>query len=208
MTVQGGTTGQTPPTGGHGPTPASPGFPLGPPPPYIGGPPKRRRGMVFGAGVVLALIAVAALVLAIVGLTRNPAAPTPAPSASAASTNTQDTDRALCQAIAPLMKTSQEQRNALVQTGPPGSPEQDAALPKFVTDTKSWATQAQQILDEHANPPRHLTRSLQRYIEDMLLFVESVRPGPGTKYDEAAWTDSTVAAGGPMAVCFDLGVQW
>jgi hypothetical protein len=106
------------------------------------------------------------------------------------------------------MKQSTDQRNALVGSGPPGSPAQDAALPKFSTDTTEWAEQAQKALNEHSEPPRHLTRTLQRYIDDMLLFVESVRPGPGTKYDEAAWVDSTVALGGPMRVCYDLGVQW
>ena len=50
--------------------------------------------------------------------------------------------------------------------------------------------------------------TLQRYIDDMQLFVASVRPGPGTKYDEAAWTDSIVAYGGPLATCQALGVQW
>jgi hypothetical protein len=49
---------------------------------------------------------------------------------------------------------------------------------------------------------------LQRYVDDMQLFVASVRPGPGTKYDEAAWTDSIVAYGGPLATCQALGVQW
>ena len=50
----------------------------------------------------------------------------------------------------------------------------------------------------------HITRdlldsgTLQRYVDDMQLFVASVRPGPGTKYDEAAWTDSIVAYGGQM----------
>jgi hypothetical protein len=98
--------------------------------------------------------------------------------------------------------------SAVVQTAPPGSPGQDAALPKFVADTKDWARETQQILNTYSDPSRHLTRTLQRYVDDMLLFVESVRPGPGTKYDEAAWTDATVALGGPMAVCWDLGVKW
>ena len=53
-----------------------------------------------------------------------------------------------------------------------------------------------------------MTRSLQRYIDDMQLFVASVRPGPGTRHDEAAWTDSIVAHGGPLATCQALGIQW
>lgn len=216
MTVQGGTTGQTPPTGGHGPAPASPGFPPGPPPPYMGGPPKRRRGMVFGAGVVLALIAVAALVLAIVGLTRNPAPPTPAPSASAASTNTQDADRALCQAIAPLMAESDRVSNAYIDTGPTGTPARDASTPKYVADTQDWASRLQKVLDEHSapqaagagSPQPFLIRSLQRFVDDRRFFVANVRTGPSTNIDQAAWTDSLVAYGGPLSICQDLGVKW
>jgi hypothetical protein len=202
-------TGPTPPTGGYGPAQVGIGFPPGPPQPapYTPSPRRRRGAILIGAGVLLAIaLGAAALVLALMSPGRQSSAPTPTTTQQPGSTS--DADRALCQAIAPLMKTSQDERNGLVQTGPPGSPGQDAALPKFVTDTKTWASQAQQVLDEHANPPRHLTRTLQRYVDDMLLFVESVRPGPSSKYDEAAWTDSTVAAGGPMAVCYDLGVQW
>jgi hypothetical protein len=214
MTVQGGTTGQTPPTGGHGPAPASPGFPPGPPPPYVGGPPKRRRGMVFGAGVVLALIAVAALVLAIVGLTRNPAAPTPAPSASAASTNTQDADRALCQAIAPLMAESDRVSNAYTSKGDMGTPARDAATPQYVSDTQDWARRIQQVLDAHSAPAEgqapqpYLVRTLQRFIDDRKLLVADIRPGPGTNTDQEIWSDSMAAYNGPLSTCQRLGVAW
>lgn len=165
----------------------------------------------MAAGVVLAvLLAAAALIVA---LTREPPAPAPAPAAAPQAPTPQqgpttDADRKLCQAIAPLMKENDDRSNAFLGTGQPGSPEQDAALPKFVTDTQDWARRTQQLLDANANPPRLLTRTLQRYVDDMQLFVASVRPGPGTKYDEAAWTDSIVAYGGPLATCQALGVQW
>jgi hypothetical protein len=163
--------------------------------------------------VVLAiLLAVAALIVAIVALTEEPppaampaAMPTAPPSQQGPTT---DVDRKVCEAIAPLMKENDDRSNAFLGTGQPGSPEQDAALPKFVTDTQDWAVRTQQVLDANANPPRLLTRTLQRYVDDMQLFVASVRPGPGTKYDEAAWTDSIVAYGGPLATCQALGVQW
>jgi hypothetical protein len=106
------------------------------------------------------------------------------------------------------MKENDDRSNAFLGTGQPGSPEQDAALPKFVTDTQGWARRTQQVLDANANPPRLLSRTLQRYIDDMQLFVASVRPGAGTKYDEAAWTDSIVAYGGPLATCQALGIRW
>jgi hypothetical protein len=160
--------------------------------------------------VVLAvLLAAAALIVAIVALTQEPppAAPTAAPPPSQQGPTT-DADRKLCQAIGPLMKENDDRSNAFLGTGQPGSPEQDAALPKFVTDTQDWARRTQQVLDANATPPRLLTRTLQRYTDDMQLFVASVRPGPGTKYDEAAWTDSIVAYGGPLATCQALGVHW
>jgi hypothetical protein len=160
--------------------------------------------------VVLAvLLAAAALIVAIVALTEEPppAASTAAPPPSQQGPTT-DADRKLCQAIGPLMKENDDRSNAFLGTGQPGSPEQDAALPKFVTDTQDWARRTQQVLDANANPPRLLSRTLQRYIDDMQLFVASVRPGAGTKYDEAAWTDSIVAYGGPLATCQALGIRW
>ena len=159
--------------------------------------------------VLAFLVAVAALIVAIVALTQEPP-PTTSPAAPPPSQRgpTTDADRKLCQAIGPLMKENDDRSNAFLGTGQPGSPEQDAALPKFVTDTQDWARRTQQVLDANATPPRLLTRTLQRYIDDMQLFVASIRPGPGTKYDEAAWTDSIVAYGGPLATCQALGVRW
>ncbi|MDT5046008.1 MAG: hypothetical protein QOG75_1861 [Mycobacterium sp.] len=177
-------------------------------PPY-GRPARTGRRGILGAGVVLAiLLAVAALIVAIVALTEEPppAATPPAPPSQQGPTT--DDDHKVCEAIAPLMKENDDRSNAFLGTGQPGSPEQDAALPKFVTDTQDWARRTQQVLDANANPPRLLTRTLQRYVDDMQLFVASVRPGAGTKYDEAAWTDSIVAYGGPLATCQALGVQW
>jgi hypothetical protein len=176
--------------------------------PY-GGPARSSRRTLLGAGVVVAiLLAVAALIVAIVALAQAPA-PSASPSASPSQQGpTADADHKLCQAIGPLMKENDDRGNAFLGTGQPGSPERDAALPKFVSDTQDWAHRTQQVLDANANPPRLLTRTLQRYIDDMQLFVASVRPGPGTKYDEAAWTDSIVAYGGPLAACQALGVQW
>ena len=175
-----------------------------------GGPaqPSRRGTLGTVATALALLIAIAALIVAIVALAKEPP---PAPVPAAAPTQpppTADADRKLCEAIAPLMKENDDRSNAFLATGQPGSPEQDAALPKFVTDTQDWARRTQQVLDANANPPRLLTRTLQRYVDDMQLFVASVRPGPGTKYDEAAWTDSIVAYGGPLAICQALGVQW
>jgi len=178
--------------------------------PAYGGPTRApRRGVLERMVAVLALLlAVAALIVAILALTKKPppAASPPAPTSHQGPTT--DADRKLCQAIGPLMKENDDRSNAFLATGDPGSPQQDAALPKFVTDTQDWARRTQDVLDANAAPSRFLTRTLQRYVDDMQLFVASVRPGPGTKYDEAAWTDSIVAYGGPLATCQALGVQW
>jgi hypothetical protein len=171
-------------------------------------PRERRRPSRMAMGVGLAvLLAVAALVVAVVSLVTQPA---PVPTASAPPTGQAiaDADKALCQAIGPLMKENDDRSNAFLATGEAGSPERDAALPKFVSDTQGWAHRTQQALDGHATPPRLVTRALQRYVDDMQLFVASVRPGPGTQYDEAAWTDSIVAYGGVLTTCQQVGISW
>lgn len=179
-------------------------------------PPKQRRTLVT-VGLTAALgIAIAALVVALVALTHSTSLPsgqttaaqpektTPLPSAG----NTTDADKALCNAIAPLLKRSEDQRNSFVDAGPANSPAADAALPKFVDDTKQWAEEAQRALDNDSGPPRHITRTLQRYIDDMLLYVEGIRPGRSTKYDEAAWVDASESENGPIMVCYGVGVKW
>lgn len=204
MTVRGGESGSGRPTGGgyqRAQRPfrdSLPDFRL---------PPGARRPSLLNVGVVLAiLLAVAALVISVVSLLTQP---TPAPAAGPPTAQAVTAaDKALCQAIGPLMKENDDRSNAFLATGEPGTPERDAALPKFVSDTQDWARRTQQALDAHANPPRFITRALQRYIDDMQLFVASVRPGPGTQYDEAAWTDSIVAYGGPLALCQQLGAAW
>jgi hypothetical protein len=169
--------------------------------------PQRRRPSLMAVGVVLAVVlAVAALVVGVVSLATRPA---PAPAVSAPSPQAMtDADKALCQAIGPLMKENDDRSNAFLATGEAGSPERDAALTKFVTDTRAWTQRTQKELDARSNPPRFTTRALQRYVDDMQLFTASVRPGPGTQYDEAAWTDSIVAYGGVLTSCQQLGISW
>jgi hypothetical protein len=191
--------------GGHAATLNTERFPRQEPSDLSLRPWQRRRPSWLAVGVALAIaLALAALVIAVVspGSQPAPAASSPSPQAITAA------DKALCQAIGPLMKENDDRSNAFLATGQPGSPQRDAALGKFVSDTQDWARRTQQVLDAHANPPRFTTRALQRYIDDMQLFVSSVRPGPGTQYDEAAWTDSIVAYGGPLAACQQLGVGW
>jgi hypothetical protein len=187
-----------------------------PPPPYGVDPrynsgQRRGRGVLaaIGLGVVAILLAAAALVVALTGIGRQPApaAPATAPAASQP-TSTTEADRALCIAIAPLMTEGNRMANAFVDLGDTGAPARDAALPKFVSDTKDWARRIQAVLDSHPDVQPFLKRTLQRYLDDMTLYVDNVRPGPKQTYDAAAWADSLVAYGGPLAICQDLGVSW
>src|SRR4029077_316666 len=104
-----------------------------------------------------------ALVIALVSLLSQPA-PAAGPASSPQATTAAD--KALCQAIGPLMKKNDDRSNAFLASGQPGTPERDAPLPKFVSGTQDWARRTQQVLDAHANPPRFTTRALQRYIDD------------------------------------------
>jgi hypothetical protein len=192
--------------GGYAPTPNTERFPPQAQSEFAASRPWQRRrpsAMVVAVAVAIVL-ALAALIVAL-------ATPSSQPAQAAGPASPQATtaaDKSLCQAIGPLMKENDDRSNAFLATGQPGSPQRDAALGKFVSDTQDWARRTQQVLDSHATPSRFTTRALQRYIDDMQLFVSSVRPGAGTQYDEAAWTDSIVAYGGPLAACQQLGVGW
>ena len=174
--------------------------------------PRRRRSWLEIVAVILAVIA---LVVGVIALVERPtaaptrsAATTPAAPAGSAAPNTADADRALCQAIAPLMTESDQAATQYINTGAPGTPQRDAAIPKYREQTEGWARRIQAVLDAHPDAQPYLKRTLQRFIDDEKLFVANVRPGPATKYDDEMWSDSLGAVGGPLAVCQDLGVQW
>ena len=180
------------------------GFPALPAPP----PPRRGRAPLAGVGIVLAIaLAAAALVVSLVSAHRNSPATTAQPAAQPTnqSASTTESDKALCQAISPLIKESNAEAKAYTSTAN-GTPERDAATPGFVNQTDDWVKRAQSVLDQYSTPSRYLTRTLQRYIDDMRLLASSLRPGPSTDADRAAWNDSLVALGGPYEVCGDLGV--
>ena len=155
------------------------------------------------------LLSTAALVVALIGLVREPdqvsrAEPSPPATTTAA---TDSGDQALCEEIAPLIKESSRSKNEFTGLGEPGSPERNAEIPNFVDRTQDWASRAQEVIDAHAEPPRYLTRTLQRYVDDMRLFVDGLRPGPEDDADRALWTDSIGALGGPLTACLDEGVE-
>src|ERR1700739_3684757 len=196
MAAGGTTSGSTPHGGALHPDPP-PGVPIPPPPP------RRGRTLLAGLGITLA-IALAAVALggALVSGDRNPPAAAPHPEATNQPASTTESDKALFQAIAPLIKQSNAEAKAYTNAAN-GTPERDAATPGFVNQTNDWVKRAQPVLDQYSTPPRFLTRTLQRYIDDMRLFASSLRPGPSTDADRAAWSDSLVALGGPYEVCGD-----
>lgn len=188
--------------------------PSGPPGPFHVPPvppaPRRGAGFPLWLAVVAVLLSTAALIVAMISAVKEPL---PTPSASASQTSTarpadvEAVDRDLCEEIAPLIKESSRNKNNFSGLGAPGSPERNAGITDFVERTQDWASRAQQVLDAHTDPPRYLTRSLQRYIDDMRLFVDGLRPGPGHDSDQAVWTDSIAALNGPVMVCSQLGVE-
>ena len=91
-------------------------------------------------------------------------------------TDTTDADKALCEAIAPLMKESSEERTLSWRWGGRDAGARNG-IPDFAKKTQDWVHRAQKVLDDHAEPPRFLTRTLQRYIDDMRMLASNLRPG-------------------------------
>jgi hypothetical protein len=185
-----------------------------PPTAFVSGGGRRRgAGIAIALGIVAVLVAVAALVVALTrsGDSSAPATPTaqsPPASTAGPASDTSAADKALCQAIAPLMTQSDQTSNAYTNTGDVGTPGRDAALPKFIADTEDWIPRIQTVLDAHPDVRPLFKRSLQRYIDDRQLLVWNVEPGPARSYDDSTWSDSLAAYGGPLRICHDLGVNW
>jgi hypothetical protein len=201
-----------PPPGSGFPPPTAPGYV--PPPANFGSRSASQRGRtgLLAGGVLLAvLLGVAALVLSIIGLTRTPesqSAP-PAPGTAPQQLFVEDADKSLCEAIAPLMKESDEKNRVLTSAGPAGSPERSAVIPEFKKHTLDWAARMQKLIDAHSEPPRYLTRTLQSYVDGSLLYSENIYPDrPPDSYDGAVWDSAAVAYGGPLTTCYKLGIKW
>ena len=199
---------------GNGPLPPAnePGYIPQPPPNYgPGAPPQKKRGGLLTGGVALPLLlGVVALIVSIIGVTRGHTMPPPStPQAKQQELFVDDADKALCKAIGPLMKRSNDITNAFIAKGDPDSPERRAAIPQFKADTLDLTTQLQAILNAHADPPRYLTRTLQNYVDGLLLYSENMYPDRGADpFDKATYDASVVAYGGPLATCYKLGVRW
>jgi hypothetical protein len=189
------------PPGGYAPSPQPP-------------PTPRNRGLLITAGLVAAiLLATAALVVGIIAISRptittsaTPAPPSGSPTATA--TDTSAADRQLCKGVGPLLRESNETGKAFVNLGNPGTPARDAGIPDYQASVLDWVKRIQPVLDSHTEADPFLRRTLQRMVDDIRIYATSIRPGPETAPDAAAWNDATVAYGGPFDVCHRLGVQW
>ena len=207
---------------GQPPGPAAPGPPAAPAPPpgydwrNQASPPARRNKGLVAAVAAASILAIAALVVGIINLTRP--APTAQPSAAGAAPttaaplpaqNTTDADRALCQAIRPLMAESDKITQAYSNAGgSPTAPERVAATPKFVSDTQDWVDRIQPVVDAHPAGDPFLQRSLQRFIDDRKLLIADLKAGPWQNYDETIYEDSVAAYSAPLSICWNLGVKW
>jgi hypothetical protein len=192
------------PTTGYGPPLPPSNAPFVPPP----------RGSAKAAVALAALAVVLAAAALVVAFVRTPEAPAPAaqpapttPSVPAQQLFVENADRALCQAIVPLMKELRDQDQ---RYGPlvPGSPEQDAAIPGYRAFVEGWAPRIQTLLNGYAEPPRYLTRTLQTFIDDKLLYVELVQAGRVDNYDGPTWIQGGIDLGGPLGTCSKLGIRW
>lgn len=190
---------------------------LSPPQPVqrpVSDPPRQQR--FSWLALVAAVVAVAALFVGAIGLTRSrptslPTAPVSTSSAAPTQTISADAasaDKALCTTIAPLMTNYDRTTSDWRASGDPGMPTRDAALPKYRSDTEDWARQSQAALDAIPNASAFLKRTLQRYIDDQILLVRNMKPGPLTPYDDQAYEDGTTAYEGPISACGKVGVTW
>jgi hypothetical protein len=201
----GGTTSDSTAQGGALRPGPPPGFAVPPPPP------RRGRALLASIGIMLAIVlASAALVVSLVSAHRNtpPAATQPSAQPTNQSPSSTESDKALCQAIAPLIKESESDGKAFVALGNNGTPARDAGIDAFAAKTADWVKRTQAVIDQHVTtaPPGYLMRSLLRFMDDRHTYASNIRPGPATDGDNAAWNDSLVAAGGLFEVCGDLGV--
>src|SRR6201997_2098320 len=134
MAAGGTTSGSTPHGGALHPDPP-PGVPIPPPPP------RRGRTLLAGVGITLAIaLAAAALVVSLVSAHRNG---TPIQTAQSASQPTNQAtpgadDRAVCGAIAPLIKEAEADGKAFVALGNSGTPARDGGIDGFVSKTADW----------------------------------------------------------------------
>ncbi|MFA4085351.1 hypothetical protein ONA92_27020 [Mycobacteroides salmoniphilum] len=200
------------------PAPAGgvPGW-AGPPPVPPAGPGKRRNNGQIAVWAAMGVALVTSMVALVIGLvamktamTQTTAASTTTVTAPAATPVLFDdtADRALCQALPDLMRERDKSDNAY-HALPTNSPERVAAMPSYKSGVEDWARRTEAVLAEHASPATYLTRTLQRYIDDVLLYSQNIYPEkPADRFDTPTWTTSVVSYGGALGRCQQLGIRW
>ncbi len=120
-----------------------------------------------------------------------------------------DPDRQLCQAMGALMNEQLDSRKAFIDSGQQNTPERKAAIPKFVSGTYDWAQRAQDVLNQHSDPPRFLTRNYQRFIDDALLYAEQLAPDRDSSiYENQLYEFGTIDLAGLIGRCSEVDVNW
>lgn len=159
------------------------------------------------------VIAIAALVVGLIDFIQKPPSAPPvtvtehsSPTRSAG--DQASANRALCEAIAPLMTESDRVSKTLSSQAPAGSPGWNSAMPKFISDEKNLIERFQPIIDSHHDVDPYFHRTLQRYVDDRRNLVADLEAGPWQKYDQNIWDDSLGAYNGPLVTCWDLGIKW
>ncbi len=159
------------------------------------------------------IVSIAALVVGIVAVSQPsqmPSAPSTVTAALAAPVLfDDDADRALCESIVDLMRQRNAADQAFMALPPVTSPERNAdADPKFKAEVQDWAQRTQKVLAAHREPDRYLTRMLQRYIDDVLLYAQNIEPGKAGQFEDATWNLGVVDYGGARGRCRELGIRW
>ena len=95
----------------------------------------------------------AALVISLITAHHNSSTPAAQPTSQPTNqpASTADSDKALCEAIAPLIKEATAQGKAFVSLGDYGTPARDAGIPSFMTQTADWVTRAQTVVNQHVS---------------------------------------------------------
>jgi hypothetical protein len=175
-------------------------------------PTPRNKGTAIAVASIV--LAAAALIVAVIALTRSPTSTAPGastaskPAQTTAPADTTAANRSLCTAIAPLMADSDRTAQAYSNLGPANSPAFKDGVPKFISDTRTWVGQVQPVIDSHPDADPFLRRSFQRFVDDRRYLIADLEAGPWQPYDQTNWNDSLSALGGPLAICWDLGVKW
>jgi hypothetical protein len=210
------------PWGGQAPSPPPTGSPTpmpnasaAPPPPWPRQPVAKqpRRGFLLPIGVALAvLLSAAALVVSLMkGSGQTSSAPTATQSAKPEPTQVfvDVADREVCQAMGPLMRESSDARKAFTNSGAPNTPERKAAIPQFVTDSYDWGRRAQDILNQHSDPPRFLTRNFQRYIDHTLMYAEGLSPDRDSSiFENQLYDFGVIDLSGLIGRCSEVDAPW